>query len=95
MYKLIYFSTLHRSFTAGKIFIKNRDLPICSNCLHFIEHTNSFLYYLIPSDEKYGKCKKFGEVDLTTGVIKHDLASNCRLNETKCGNLGLEYTKKI
>ena len=91
MYKLI----INRTFTTGKIFIRNRDLSICSNCLHFIEHTNNYPYDSIPSNEQYGRCKKFGEVNLITGVIEYDLAKNCRLNVSKCGKLGLEYTENI
>jgi len=94
MYKIMRI-TLNRSLTTGKIFIKNKDLPICSNCLHFIEDTNNYPYDPLPSDEKYGKCKKFGVVNLVTGVIEYDLARNCRLKNEKCGSLGTEYTKKI
>lgn len=95
MYKLINFLILNRTFTTGKIFIRNRDLSICSNCLHFIEHTSNYPYDPIPSDEQYGRCKKFGEVNLITGIIEYDLAKNCRLTVTKCGNLASEYTEKI
>lgn len=86
---------INRTLTTGKIFIRNTELPICSNCLYFIEHTNNYPYDEMPSDEKSGKCKKFGEMSLITGIIKYDLAKNCRLNDNKCGNLGLEYTNKI
>lgn len=95
MYKLANFLILNRSFSTEKIFIRNRGLSICSNCLYFIEHTNKYPYDPIPSDEQYGRCKKFGEVNLITGAIEHDLARNCRLNVSKCGNLGSEYTEKI
>ena len=93
MYKRIQFLTLTRKFT--KIFIKNTELPICSSCLHFIEHTNNYPYDSIPSNEQYGKCKKFGEVNLVTGVIEYDFANNCRLNNTKCGMFASEYIHKI
>jgi hypothetical protein len=89
MYKL-----LTRKLSTGQFFIRNKALPICSNCLHFIEHKNNYPYDPIPCDTKYGKCKKFGEVNLITGTIEYDVASNCRLNANKCGNFGLEYTKK-
>ena len=95
MYKLLNFLIQNRNFSTGKIFIRNRGLSICSNCLHFIEHTNKYPYDPIPSDEQYGRCKKFGEVNLITGVIEYDLAKNCRLNVSKCGNFGSEYTEKI
>ena len=103
MYKQVYKQVykqklLNKCFSSGlnsgKIFIRNRELPICSNCLHFIEHTNNYPYDSIPSDEKYGKCKKFGEVNLVTGVIEYDFARTCRLDMNKCGNSGVEYTHK-
>jgi hypothetical protein len=80
--------------TTGKIFIRNKALPICSNCLHFIEHTNNYPYDPIPSNEQHGRCKKFGEVNMITGAIEYDLASDCRLTVSKCGKLGSEYTEK-
>ena len=84
MYKLIYFLILN--YSTEKIFIRNKALPICSNCLHFIEDTNNY---------PYGRCNKFGEVDMVTGTIKYDLASSCRLNDSKCGKFGSEFTEKI
>ena len=95
MYKLIYFLILNRKLSTEKIFIRNKVLPICSNCLHFIEHTNNYPYDSIPNDELYGRCKKFGEMNLISGEIKYDFAQDCRLNVSKCGNFGSEYTKKI
>jgi hypothetical protein len=93
MYKLINFLLLNKLSTC-KNFIRNTELPICSNCLHFIEHTNNYPYDSIPSDEQYGRCKKFGELNIITGVINYDFAMSCRLNNNKCGNLGSEYTAK-
>ena len=95
MYKLIYFYILKSAFSTGKNLIRNTKLPICSNCLHFIEHTNNYPYDPKPSDEQYGRCKKFGEINLVTGEIQYDLAKNCRLNDNKCGKIGLEYINKI
>ena len=95
MHKLVYFNILNNKFSIGKIFIRNKELPICLKCIHFIEHTNNYPYDPIPSDEQYGRCKKFGEVNLITGIIEYDLAKNCRLNVSKCGKLGLEYTENI
>ena len=95
MYKLKTFFVLNKNFFSGKIFIRNGKLPICSNCLHFIEHTNNYPYDPSPSDEQYGRCKKFGEINMITGQIEYDLAINCRSNVSKCGNFGSEYTEKI
>ena len=94
MYKLINFLILNRNFSTEKIFIRNKDLLICSNCLHFIEHTNNYPYDPIPSDKQYGRCKKFGEINMITGAIEYDLAINSRLDDSKCGKIGSEYTKK-
>ena len=97
-YKRIFninFFLINRTLFTGISFIRNKDLPICSNCVYFIEHTNNYPYDPIPSDEQYGKCKKFGEVNLITGRIKYDLATDCRLNIKKCGDYGSEYTDKI
>ena len=95
MYKFIYFLMLNINFATGKIFIRNTQLPICSNCVHFIEHTNNYPYDPIPDNTQYGRCKKFGEMNLITGEIEYDLALRCRLNVSRCGNDGTEYTEKI
>jgi hypothetical protein len=92
MYKLIYFSILKSNFSTQKVFIRNKKIPICSNCVHFIEYTNNYPYDPIPNNEQYGKCKKFGEV--ITGVIEYDLANNCRLDDSQCGKFGSEFTNK-
>ena len=94
MYKLIYFYILKSAFSTGKNLIRNTKLPICSNCLHFIEHTNNYPYDPKPCDEQYGRCKKFGEINMITGIIEHDFATDCRLNNDKCGKFASEYTKK-
>ena len=70
-----------RIISTGKIFIRNKELPICSNCVHFIEHTNNYPYDPMPSNEQYGRCKKFGGVNVITGTIEYDLASDSRFND--------------
>ncbi len=95
MYKPIHFLLRNRKLSTEVFFIRNKELPVCSNCLHFIEHTNNYPYDPIPSNEKYGRCKKFGEVDMVSGVIEYDLAINCRLNDSKCGHFGSEFNEKI
>jgi hypothetical protein len=86
MYKLVSFLIRNRKFSTERFFIRNKELPICSNCLHFIERTNN--YY--DSD----RCKKFGEVNLITGAIHYELATNCRLSDSYCGKKGSQYTAK-
>jgi hypothetical protein len=75
------------------LFIRNKELPICSACVHFIEPENKNPYDRTPQNE--GRCKKFGEVDLITGAINHDLAGDCRRNASLCGKSGSEYAKKL
>jgi hypothetical protein len=94
MNKTIYCLLLNRNLTTGNSFIRNKNFPTCINCLYFIEDKTNYPYDSIPNDEKYGRCKKFGEVNLITGIIDYDLASNCRLNDNKCGIIGLEYISK-
>ena len=88
------FSLVSRPFS-DKIFIRNTALPPCLTCVHFIEHTNHYPYDPIPSDEQDGQCRKFGQVNLITGAIEHDLARDCRFNASQCGRFGSEYSKKI
>ena len=94
MYKFIYFTILKSNFSTVNTYIRNKELPICSKCVHFIEHTNNYPYDPIPSNEQYGKCNKFGEVNMITGEIDYDLASDCRLDNSKCGKFASEYSKK-
>ena len=64
--------------------IRKFQYPACVNCVYFIKTTNN---------ENYGRCKKFGEMDLVTGVIEHDFAKLCREDTKKCGWRGSEYQK--
>ena len=95
MYKHINLLVKNRTFSSQKIFIRNTELPICSKCLHFIEHTNNYPYDPIPCNKQYGRCKKFGQTNMITGEIEYDLAKNSRTDDNKCGRFGSEYTKKI
>ena len=91
MNKLIYFLMLKNTFSTGKFFIRNTELPACLNCLYFIEHKNNYPYDPIPSDKKFGRCKKFGEINLVTGLIEYDYATLCRDDINRCGKIGSEY----
>ena len=87
MYKPVHFLLRNRKLSTGKFFIRNKELPICSNCVHFIELENDYPY------DGY-RCKKFGEMDVITGAIKYDLAAVCRLGDSNCGKNGYHYTAK-
>ena len=95
MSKLNYFSVLKSSFSTNKYFIRNKELPLCINCLHFIEHKNNYPYDSLPNDKLYGRCRKFGEIDIITGLIEYDYAKNCRDDNNKCGKTALEYNIKV
>jgi hypothetical protein len=81
---------LLKRIISGKVFIKNSNLPICATCEHFI----------IPKTKErddyefYGRCKRFGKMNLVTGEIEYGLARTCRLDEEKCGDHGKEYSTK-
>lgn len=69
-------------------------MPVCVNCIHFIEHKNNYPYDPLPSNKHYGKCSKFGEIDIITGITEYDFAKNCRDDNKKCGKNGVEYKEK-
>lgn len=93
-FKIIYF-LLFKSITSIKLpVIRNLNFPICSNCLHFIEHKNNYPYSL-PDSSEYGRCKMFGYVDIISGQIEFDFAKHCRNDINKCGNNGLYFENKI
>lgn len=64
--------------------------PLCIYCVNFIPHETNYPYDN-PPDDNFGLCKKFGEVNLVTGIIEYDMAKNCRRDERKCGIEGFEY----
>lgn len=88
------FLACKKTFSTGRTFIRNKELPLCLNCVHFIEHKNNYPYDPLPDDKIYSRCKKFGEVDIITGTIEYDFAKHCRDNIVKCGKTGSEYTQK-
>lgn len=94
MSKLFSFIT-YAAFSTQKSFIRNKELPICANCIHFITHTNNYPYDPLPNDAVSGRCKKFGEVNMITGLIEYDFAKYCRQDSNKCGKSGSEYVEKV
>lgn len=78
-----------------KPFIKDVNLPVCVNCLHFIEHKTNYPYDPLPDNKSFGRCKKFGYKDIITGEFNYDFAYLCRNNEKKCGLSGKEFEPKI
>ena len=76
-----------------KQYIRNTENPSCVNCVNFIPDQTCYPFDTLP-DDNFGKCKKFGELNLVTGGIEYDMALNCRRDETKCGSKGIEYHRK-
>ena len=81
------------NYITEKTYIRNTEFPVCTNCVHFIPDETNYPYDPLP-DDNYGKCKKFGELNLVKGIIEYDMAKECRQNEKKCGTKGLEYHGK-
>ena len=94
-FRLLYSSAIITSFKNS--FIKNAELPVCKECIHFRPHgANEFEYSL-------GKCSKFGSKDVVSGEITYEFADLCRTYDNKCGKNGTYFestdsvnsTKKI
>jgi hypothetical protein len=62
----------------------NSRLPLCTNCIHFINNIGT----------NYGKCKLFGEKNKITGEIKYLYASYCREYSELCGKNATFYIHK-
>lgn len=52
---------------------------ICRECKHFVSYGN--------------ECKKFGDMDLVTGIEYYESARNVRIDITKCGENGTLFEK--
>jgi len=76
------------------LFIKNKNVKSCKTCLHFIEDKSNYPYDPPSNNEKYGKCKIFGEQNLVSGEIHPEYAVWCRHDNTKCGKEGTYHTEK-
>ena len=93
--KFIHFLFLFSASSSSKLpMIRNTQYPICSKCIHFIEHKTNYPYEDVPDDDNYGRCKKFGEVSLIVGTINYDSARICRNDEKKCGISGSFFEEK-
>ncbi len=93
MYKIIYFLILKMTLSTKVPLDKYKfnNYFFCNKCIHFIEHKNNYPYDSVPDNIEYGKCKKFGNVNLVSGLIEYEYAKNCRSDSTKCGIVGSKY----
>jgi hypothetical protein len=74
--------------------LRNSNLPICINCIHFLQHKTYYPDDQLPDDYSYGRCNKFGKINIITGDIDYDFAINSRQDSQKCGLKGLYYEDK-
>ncbi len=93
-YNYLQIKKLYDSKADPPIFIKNFNIPVCINCVHFIKDVNNYPYDPPPDDNKYGKCKVFGQNNFITGELEYDYAYDCRMNDKKCGITVKYYIKK-
>lgn len=71
----------------AKYNIVNSNLPKCIDCVHYIPPDYTFI-----SD--YGNCKKYGKMNIVTGVITNDFTKSCREDENKCGLEAKNFVKE-
>lgn len=71
--------------------IKNIELPVCKNCIHFLPfHANK------PEDMgMLGKCNMYGTKNIITGAIHYEFAEHARQNLFQCGQGGGNYEEKV
>lgn len=64
--------------------IKNYQVPICQNCIHYRPTLFS------PS---LSRCSQFGTKNIITGEITYDYADLSRMDEDKCGLEGKSFNE--
>jgi len=72
----------------NKQFITNSKVPICKNCVYFKP---------CKYDEKFydlGKCRKFGKMDILSGIIEYKYAYDCRTSNDLCSFNGTYYEER-
>jgi len=72
----------------NKQFIINLKVPICKNCVYFKPYNYDGKFYDL------GKCTKFGQMDIVSGIIEYKYACNCRTNNNLCGFNGTYYEER-
>lgn len=64
-------------------FIRNAKLPVCFDCLHFVQGT-----------QKSGRCSKFGEKNVVSGKVTYVNAEEARITENMCSQKGNYFEKQ-
>ena len=69
-------------------FIINLKVPICKNCVYFKPNNYDGKFYDL------GKCTKFGQMDIVSGIIEYKYASTCRTSNNLCSFNGTYYEER-
>lgn len=59
------------------MFVKQRVIPFCKDCVHFISNKSL--------------CAKFKQQDLVTGRVKYETAYKARNHPGKCDTTGIHF----
>ena len=71
-----------------KQFIINSKVPICKNCVYFKPYEYDDTFYDL------GKCRKFGKIDIVSGIIEYRYACTCRTSDNLCSFNGTYYEER-
>lgn len=71
-----------------KQFITNSKVPICKNCVYFKPYKHDEKLYDL------GKCRKFGTMDILSGIIEYKYAYTCRTSNDLCSFNGTYYEER-
>ena len=85
--KLWYLYLLFCNISITALHIKkpvSTDFSSCKKCIYFRPD-------LLIGDYNYGKCTRFGTIDMITNKINYEYIDICRNNENKCGKSGNYY----
>ncbi len=83
----IYLLYLLPILVCGEKIIKNVNLPVCRNCIHYKPIAYDFTSEL-------NNCDKFGTKNIVTDEIIYDFADLCRNDESKCGKEGRYFVEE-
>lgn len=90
----VYIRNFCNKIIKEKSFIKNIEVPICINCVHFIKFKTKNTYDVNGSLNLHlSQCKKFGIKNVLSGKIEYEQASKCRFNNDMCSNNATYFHK--
>jgi hypothetical protein len=78
-----------------QISVKNSELKLCKNCVHFTDNTTNDPFDLPVDDISLGRCKLFGKISVVTGEKIYNLAEENRYDDTKCGLVARHFKQIV